>query len=434
MKKILLSLLSIGAVAAVAVYATGAYFSDTETSVGNTFIAGDIDLQIDNESYALDWNIPGYQEPVGDLVVSDQTSWELKDLTIERFFNFWDLKPGDYGEDTISVHVGSNDAWLCAAAQITDDNDSSYTSSELLDDATVDENDPEGMDGELDEEVNFAFWVDDGDNVLEAGEENGIFLQGPISAIDAQGQIALADTSYSILGDANPIPGDTTFYIGKAWCFGEMTTAPEVEGDGTPIERGTGFSCDGSGVNNASQTDRVEGDLQFYAEQARHNDTFLCSENYSPEWLEAHRLVLENKNPDNWDEVYTQDGKFGVLTWAGNGPTFDFSTTLKAYGLEPDTEYALIYYADPWPGDNPGAFLGSGTTDGSGYVEISGNVDLGHDLPDPEDANSPGGAKIWLVLNSDYNNGSKTTGPMTGWQPERYLFETELIQYIDTAP
>ena len=105
MKKILMSLGVIVAVGAIVAGATGAFFSDSETSVGNTFTAGDIDLQIDNESYAIDYNIPGYDNPVGALVASTHTSWELTDLTIEKFFDFVDLKPGDMGEDTISIHV-----------------------------------------------------------------------------------------------------------------------------------------------------------------------------------------------------------------------------------------------------------------------------------------------------------------------------------------
>mgnify|MGYP001578414017 FL=1 len=50
-KRILLSLGMIVFVAAAALGATGAFFSDTETSTGNTFTAGAIDLGIDNESY-----------------------------------------------------------------------------------------------------------------------------------------------------------------------------------------------------------------------------------------------------------------------------------------------------------------------------------------------------------------------------------------------
>src|SRR3989344_1767210 len=138
MKKILFSSGLIVFVAAVTLSATGAFFSDTETSTGNTFTAGDIDLKIDNESYALDFNIPGFQDPEGNLVFNPATSWELKDLVPgqDHFFNFEDVKPGDYGEDTISIHVGSNDAWMCAAARITNDTDQSCTEPELADDPT----------------------------------------------------------------------------------------------------------------------------------------------------------------------------------------------------------------------------------------------------------------------------------------------------------
>ncbi len=273
----------IGIVGAVVFGATRAFFSDTETSYDNTFVAGDIDLQIDNESYAIDYNIPQYDgTPVGALVLSGLTSWPMGDLDLEKFFDFRDLKPGDYGEDTISVHVGSNNAWLCAAAQITDDSDQTCTEPELEDDANCAEP-GEGL-GELDEGVNFAFWVDDGDNVLESDEKGSIFLNGPLSGLSEAGQIALADSEHSILGGNEPIPGGTTFYIGKAWCFGNLTPDPVEQGEGGPLDRETtGFNCDGSQVKNAAQTDQVVGDLQFYAEQSRNNGQFLCS-NWTPNW------------------------------------------------------------------------------------------------------------------------------------------------------
>lgn len=282
MKKILLSVLTVAVVAGVAFGATRAFFSDTETSKDNSFTAGAIDLKIDNESYAIDYNIPNYPTPTGALVASTHTTWELKDLTVEKFFDFIDLKPGDYGEDTISIHVGSNDAWMCAAAKITDDSDQTCTEPEKADDSTC--FDPSG-DGELDEDVYFAFWVDDGDNVFENDEKT--FLTGPLSGLDSEGKITLADSGSSILGDAKPIPGGTTFYIGKAWCFGTMSPNPVIQdgnNNGSPLTLGTGFNCDGSEVDNAAQTDKVVGDLQFYAEQSRNNSVFDCEEGYTPQW------------------------------------------------------------------------------------------------------------------------------------------------------
>lgn len=286
LRKILLSALSVGVIALVAIVATQAFFSDSETSVGNTFVAGDIDLQIDNTSYALDCNIPGSQTCTGALVASQNTTWELRDLTVERFFDFVDLKPGDYGEDTISVRVGSNDAWMCAAARLTDDSDQTCTEPEDADDPNCAEPGP-GL-GELDEGLNFAFWIDDGDNVFEVGEET--FLDGPLSGLGAAGSITLADAFSSVLPDDGPVPGGTTFYIGKIWCYGALTKAPLPDREdpnpdlNNPVNRGTGFICEGTLVDNAGQTDRVMGDIQFYAEQARNNEEFSCDEGFTPDW------------------------------------------------------------------------------------------------------------------------------------------------------
>lgn len=50
MKRILLSLITIGIVSAGVFGATKAFFTDTEKSVGNTFSAGTIDIAVDNEN------------------------------------------------------------------------------------------------------------------------------------------------------------------------------------------------------------------------------------------------------------------------------------------------------------------------------------------------------------------------------------------------
>src|SRR3990167_775323 len=122
MKKILLSISMIAVVGVVVAGATGAFFSDTETSTGNTFTAGAIDLTIDNASYRSDEE--------GDMVFSEDNSWDFTDLTDELFFSFSDLKPGDIGEDTISLHVTSNDAWACMNIDITSTPENNVTEPE----------------------------------------------------------------------------------------------------------------------------------------------------------------------------------------------------------------------------------------------------------------------------------------------------------------
>jgi len=121
------------------------------------------------------------------------------------------------------------------------------------------------------------------------------------------------------------------------------------------------------------------------------------------------------------------DGIYGILTHNVKGPEFEYAFT--GTGLASSTGYSLIYYADGWPGNNPGALIASGTSDGSGGLSLSGSVELGMDLPHASDANHPGGAKIWLVPSSDYDAGN---AKMVGWNPGNYLFETGLIEYDDT--
>src|SRR3989338_7572875 len=156
-KKIITSLSVIVAVSAIAIGATNAFLSDTETSSGNTFAAGAIDLKIDNESY--------YNGAVSAL-----TSWVASDLGNGLlFFNFTDLKPDDEGEDTISLHVNDNDAYLCMDMTLTSNDDKSSNEPELYaPDAQEDINNT--WDGELAQNLQMFWWADDGDNVLEKYE------------------------------------------------------------------------------------------------------------------------------------------------------------------------------------------------------------------------------------------------------------------------
>lgn len=141
----------------------------------------------------------------------------------------------------------------------------------------------------------------------------------------------------------------------------------------------------------------------------------------------AH-LYLYEKNPSDWSIV--DGGAWGKMTYKLAAPTFDF--VFNGHGLNLNTDYTLIYYADPWPGNKPGAYIASGTSNSNGDIHLAGSVDLGTDIPNAADANYPTGGKIWLVLSSDYNSGNPTTGPMTGWNPTEYLFEFKLITYDDT--
>jgi len=285
MKNTLIRLALIGGLATAVVAATGAFFSDTETSAGNTLVAGAIDLKVDNTCYyngqACTNGFWGGVEANG----ACSCTWESKDLDEnDLFFDLTDIKPGDWEEDTISLTVQDNESWLCADVTLRSDDDVTCTDPENEAEGPLVCQVPGAGLGELADALNFLWWADDGDNVLEVGETT--LPSGPLGvlAVGETATVTLADSLSNIWGLQGPIPqGGDTFYIGKGWCFGAITETP-VDQDGFGATgtngpdslRGGGFSCDGSGEGNKTQTDALTADISFRAVQARNNTDFVC--------------------------------------------------------------------------------------------------------------------------------------------------------------
>jgi len=356
--RILASIAMLVFVGAAIASSTGAFFSDTETSTGNTFTAGDIDLQIDNTSYVTNSD--------GVLVASPENTWAISDLTDQLFFSFEDVKPGDIGEDTISIHAGSNDAWACMALDITATPENSLTEPEG---DAGDLGPADGDNGELQDFLEFAWWTDDGDNVFEVGEEIG--WTGLAGTLFDGTWKTLADSVGGFFGD-EPIPGDSTVYVGKAWCFGELTQTPVAQ-DGVntsnPLIRGTGFTCNGAGENNIAQTDGIVVDVDFYAVQSRNNDQFLCSSlDEDPEPV-VTRLTLE--------KTINQDGTNPVdeSLWTLTASSTNTTTLISGVESSPAVSSAEVQPGAYVLSENVVAgFTQTGLVCGGNATPLAGNV------------------------------------------------------------
>lgn len=129
------------------------------------------------------------------------------------FFDFKDLKPSDYGEDTISLRAG-NDYWLCMDMEISKDDDETCTEPETQDDPNCSEPNNNNFDGELGSLVNFVWWPDDGDNVLEDDETPFIDVSSASASLNQS--VALADTTHNLWGTpGTPLSPTKTYYIGR---------------------------------------------------------------------------------------------------------------------------------------------------------------------------------------------------------------------------
>lgn len=146
-------------------------------------------------------------------------------------------------------------------------------------------------------------------------------------------------------------------------------------------------------------------------------------------------LYLFEKDSETWEIV--EDPKWAKMNFNNKKNTY----VLNAHGLAPEEEFELICYLDPWPGDGS-IWLGEGTSDAEGNLHIKGEivVDDLHtaaqeklilDPENPEYSPLANGAKIWLVLEDDFDEENDV---MFGWTPEEILFEFDLLTQppIDT--
>ena len=314
--KILLSAAVILASAAVIVGATFAFFADTETSTANTFAAGELDLKVDSESHynglvCAPFTVNDYRWLVPTEVVDPEEiesleaqfhfnqpcdgTWLETDLGAETtFFNFTDIKPGDIGENTISLHVYNNDAWGRMVISNVSDFDNNCTEPEEESDDICTVVAPEGVtpgSGELAESISFYAWIDDGatpgfqgtedvgegDNVKQVNEET-VIAEGTLDEAGETHNIWPALAAYRVL-------------LGETCELTDLDGNGQTDEDGDVIEEYVacqGIATDGrmvgsttyyfglawnvpTTVGNEAQSDSLSADLGFEVVQHRNN-------------------------------------------------------------------------------------------------------------------------------------------------------------------
>ena len=275
-----MSLAIIAAVGAVVIGGTTAYYSDVETSTGNTFTAGSLDLKIDSTCHydgmicvdtqttmGSEWQEEFTGSSVYPALIGESCActWEAKDLNGDRFFDFKDIKPGDFGENTLSFHVVDNDAYARFKITAIENRENLCTEPERASDQTC----VGRWCGELAQEMMVKAWIDEGDqegwqgiendptegdNILNGAYETVLYddlLLDPSIANGVCAQMvntpqADANLTSDWIEVGDILEGNTTYYIGVAWSL------PEV-------------------VGNEVQSDSMKANFEFEVVQARHN-------------------------------------------------------------------------------------------------------------------------------------------------------------------
>ena len=230
MKKIILSLAIVAAAAAIIIGGSVAYFSDTETSVGNVFTAGTLNLK------------------VGD---NDPTTWG---------FNIDNIKPGDNSsEEAVLANNGNIDGYLHITFENRVNDEMECVEPELNDIVLPDSscgNPGEGL-GELAENLDLLIYIDEDlddifllgtDTLVYQGKAKGI-LQGDLFnylLLNSETRDFRVEWSLDI-AVGNIVQSDKAgFYI-----FFELTqNQNRIVGDWSFDENSGFIAYDGSGYQN----------------------------------------------------------------------------------------------------------------------------------------------------------------------------------------
>ncbi|MDZ7726500.1 MAG: choice-of-anchor W domain-containing protein [Candidatus Campbellbacteria bacterium] len=264
MKRIILSIAVI-AIAGVATFAgTQAFFSDTETSQGNAFVAGAVDIEIAGIS----------DDYLDDDTVNDGPKPQFTPSDDGFSFELADLKPLDHGEVSYELTNDTNDAHVCAMVENTGNAENGRIDPEReAGDTTGSLNNTDSGLGELQNFMSFG-----GNSGISYGEW---FEVGDLSS-----------------------GGSETFGIN--YCFGQY--------DGSD-------NCvpNTSGDVNVAQTDSVEVDVSFYAEQTRNNPDFSCED------LNEGEQDVAVTQEDDWSTVDLSGGSDWFAKARNNNQNFELA-------------------------------------------------------------------------------------------------------------
>lgn len=293
----------LGAVVVVEAQTTGSTFA-TNTGTGG------LELTIDNKTF---YN--GELQP--------QLSWDVKHLKpwSDKFFNFGDVKPGDTGTTTMSIHIKDNPAFVCLDFLNLEDKENSINEPESLVDATDE--------GELSQELEFFAWRDDGDNVFDIGEE-------PLFGTSSQSAIAVLNGTTYALADSQhgPAyqPGEVN-YIGITWCAGDLSVDLET----------AEITCDATAMGNEAQTDSMTLDVSIRATPSDQRPWLVCTPPHitppapSPCEIEGHKYDQFGNPLSGWE--------IGLMK------TLTHSNGTDVYDLATDVTDENGYYCLRWDGE-----------------------------------------------------------------------------------
>lgn len=250
---------------------------------------------------------------------------------------------------------------------------------------------------------------------------------------------------------------------------GLLTYYGTITGTATDVKQS--IVIDGLSVSDVQQTYDIEEGMggnkytdTFTIKNRANISGYIAFGTNSDEAVTTRYLAEVRLHGKDASNDYSEIGSMeAYLTYQLDADEFNYDFT--ASGLEEGIDYTLIYYKDNvdgverydptvWGGAG-GKVISTGLTSPSGDLMMHGSVNMAGDIPYSDDWNTGDhydvnfnkadygdcnngcddydmrtGAKIWLVPADTMTGGNL---PVQLWRPDRFVFETDLINYDDSG-
>ncbi|MFB6175723.1 MAG: hypothetical protein ABEI99_01015 [Halobaculum sp.] len=201
-------------------------------------------------------NSPDALDPRGDDALRTRSSdtFDASAGTPEPLVALDDVKPGDFGEVTLSVRLCDNPGYVWLTGGLVADDENGVVEPETADPQ-------EGAGGELPDAIRTRLWVDDGDNVAEVGTGGDPSYLTPVLTLRELLDRLSSDRGIPLCagGDTGACPADATYDSRHA--TGDVVTVPSA-GGGAALEIPKNPKCEAFGLTAGLKTDEApEGNL-----------------------------------------------------------------------------------------------------------------------------------------------------------------------------
>jgi len=354
-RKILAATGTVGVAGVGAGLGTSALFSDREAFGNNTFTAGTLDMSVTA-------TVEGANEYWASKVDDDTTYGpainglsETADGGVTAGLSVDDVKPGDWAIIRFDIEVEDNPAYVQTVTSGLVSNENGFEEPEPTDDTP--------NEGELEDEMLAVVY-------------------GGLSGAGVASNNA-ANPPYSYLNNSSrdpTTPSDSTVQE----TYDTYSTGVLLrDGSGDPLEVSTGDDAATwylllhlpKAVGNVVQGDGFEFDLEFHAEQARHNDDPFSDDSGTTQ--QSVDLTVDGTTHDLDITVGSEDdGEALTQIWVDYGATGTLASGTSAYDID------LLLEGTDISGDITGVDNDNGgervniSLDGSTTLSASDHIDL----------------------------------------------------------